>query len=349
MTKYLNDPREETLRTNTGVGYYLEEDNREETMYRWGAKVLDLCDLPVEEYMKPMTVICEGGGSTPSPSGTTEKYILKFYVNNAVAKTYTLEAGQSIPTYNVNQIGYDVTEWKDENGNTHTTMPDKNLNLYCTKTIQTFNVRFLEEDGVTVISSYTVNYGQKVTPPSITTIPEVTVDWEPDVTTPITSDTDFTLILVEEPFETTDFYYGIKYNSELANLTNIQSGLTHLDISEHDSQNAIFMQPPTLASTGREEDYMEYYDTGDDEFDEQWNTTYAYSIILIVPKEKNVTDFRQGSLDGANWANTAYETNYGIVTIDDNEFKVLGYRSSDGISYVVTDAPAPKKIYFNVE
>jgi hypothetical protein len=28
-------------------------------MYHWGAKVLDLCDLPVDEYMKPMTVITE--------------------------------------------------------------------------------------------------------------------------------------------------------------------------------------------------------------------------------------------------------------------------------------------------
>lgn len=348
MTKYLNDPREETLRTNSGVGYYLEEDNREETMYRWGAKVLDLCDLPVEEYMKPMTVICEGGGSTPSPSGTTEKYTLKFYVNNAVAKTYTLEAGQSIPTYNVNQTGYDVTEWKDENGNTYTTMPDKNLNLYCTKTIKTFNVRFLDDN--VVISAYTVNYNNIASPIPVPEKPGYIFEgWIPSVDSPITADTDFVASFIVIPSDINDLYYGVKYNSELTNLANIQSGLTHFDITNHDPQTAIFIQPPTLASTGKEEEYMEYYDTGDDEFDEQWNNTYAYSIILIVPKEKNVTDFRQGSLDGANWVNTAYETNYGIVTIDDNEFKVLGYRVNTGISYVVTDAPSPKKIFFNVE
>ena len=30
MSKYLNDPREDVLRTDSGVGYYLEEDKREE-------------------------------------------------------------------------------------------------------------------------------------------------------------------------------------------------------------------------------------------------------------------------------------------------------------------------------
>jgi hypothetical protein len=60
MSQYLNDPREDVLRSEFGGGYYLEEDNREEMMYKWGARVLDLCDLPVSEYMKPMTVITEG-------------------------------------------------------------------------------------------------------------------------------------------------------------------------------------------------------------------------------------------------------------------------------------------------
>ena len=30
MSEYLNDPREDVLRTDSGVGYYLEEDKREE-------------------------------------------------------------------------------------------------------------------------------------------------------------------------------------------------------------------------------------------------------------------------------------------------------------------------------
>lgn len=68
MSKYITDPREMAINPERGVTY--EEDNRVETMYHWGAKVLDLCDLPVEEYMKPMTVITNGGGGD-NPSGST--------------------------------------------------------------------------------------------------------------------------------------------------------------------------------------------------------------------------------------------------------------------------------------
>lgn len=67
MSKYLNDPREMAIRPESGVT--LEEDNRVETMYHWGAKVLDLCGLPVEEYMKPMTVNTNGGGDSGGGSG----------------------------------------------------------------------------------------------------------------------------------------------------------------------------------------------------------------------------------------------------------------------------------------
>lgn len=57
---YMNDPREMAIRPESGVT--LEQDNRVETMYHWGAMVTDLCDLPVSEYMKPMTVIVYGSG-----------------------------------------------------------------------------------------------------------------------------------------------------------------------------------------------------------------------------------------------------------------------------------------------
>ena len=55
MSNYINDPREMAISPENGVIY--EEDNRDETMYHWCAKVLDLCGMSVEEYMKPMTVI----------------------------------------------------------------------------------------------------------------------------------------------------------------------------------------------------------------------------------------------------------------------------------------------------
>ena len=57
---YMNDPREMAIRPESGVT--LEQDNRVETMYHWGAMITDLCDLPVSEYMKPMTVIVYGSG-----------------------------------------------------------------------------------------------------------------------------------------------------------------------------------------------------------------------------------------------------------------------------------------------
>lgn len=66
MSKYINDPRERAILPESGVTY--EEDNRVEKMYHWGAKVLDLCDMEVSEYMKPMTVII--GDYTPE-SGST--------------------------------------------------------------------------------------------------------------------------------------------------------------------------------------------------------------------------------------------------------------------------------------
>lgn len=61
---YMNDPRELQIRPGSGVT--LEQDNRIEEMYHWGAAVLDLCNLPVKEYMKPMTVIVGSGSSNTS-------------------------------------------------------------------------------------------------------------------------------------------------------------------------------------------------------------------------------------------------------------------------------------------
>ena len=72
---YINDPREMSIRPESGVT--LESDNRVETMYHWGAMITDLCDLPVSEYMKPMTVIVLGNGEgvwpNPDTGDTTTK------------------------------------------------------------------------------------------------------------------------------------------------------------------------------------------------------------------------------------------------------------------------------------
>lgn len=50
MFEYLNDPREMSIDTINGVTY--EQDNRIEEMYHWGSRIVDLCNLPVDEYMK---------------------------------------------------------------------------------------------------------------------------------------------------------------------------------------------------------------------------------------------------------------------------------------------------------
>lgn len=198
MSKYLYDPREDVLRTDSGVGYYLEEDKREENenenWCKWGARVLDLCDLPVDEYMKPMTVNVAGGGGgggDDTPSGSTKKYTLTYYVNRVQSKKFSnLEEGDLIPTYSVEEEGYDVTEWKDSNGDTYQTMPAKNLNLYCTKTIKSYTVRFIIDNEV--VSTGTVNYNSYASAPSTQKTGYTFDGWVPSVsTTKITANTDF--------------------------------------------------------------------------------------------------------------------------------------------------------------
>jgi len=71
MSKYINDPREMAITPESGVTY--EEDNRIEKMYHWGAKILDLCNMEVSEYMKPMTIIVSG--YTPSPTHDPHEYV----------------------------------------------------------------------------------------------------------------------------------------------------------------------------------------------------------------------------------------------------------------------------------
>lgn len=47
---YLGDPRENSIDIETGAIW--ESDNMVEERFHWGAAIIDLCDLPVEEYMK---------------------------------------------------------------------------------------------------------------------------------------------------------------------------------------------------------------------------------------------------------------------------------------------------------
>lgn len=73
MSEYWNDPREMTVRPESGIT--LEQDNRVETMYHWGAMVVDLCDLPVSEYMKSGFVVECGSGNTGTTVTVTVTFI----------------------------------------------------------------------------------------------------------------------------------------------------------------------------------------------------------------------------------------------------------------------------------
>ena len=160
---YLNDPREMAIRPESGVT--LEEDNRYEEMWHWGAHVLDLCNLPVEEYMKPMTVnVGEGGGGGGSDTGsTTPTYFLKFVLDGVTKKSFNLEEGAPIPEVSGEREGYDFSGWADSNGNTPTAMPAANLTLYGTTSIKKFTIKFSVDGEELSDYEQVINWGGKVT------------------------------------------------------------------------------------------------------------------------------------------------------------------------------------------
>lgn len=92
----MKDPREMQIDTKNGVIY--EEDNRKEIMYHWNGKVLDLCNLPVSEYMKPMSVITQ----KEPESGSSEFYY------SFISKSKTMLNNDLIPI--------SLTDAQDENG-----------------------------------------------------------------------------------------------------------------------------------------------------------------------------------------------------------------------------------------
>ena len=189
---YLNDPREMAIRPESGVT--LEEDNRYEPMYHWGAHVLDLCGLPVEEYMKPMTVNVNGGGGGGSDTGSTENptYTLKFVLDGTTKKTYSLEEGAPIPEVSGEKEGYDFSGWKDASGQTYTTMPGSNLTLYGTTTIKKFTVTFTVDGEPLAEYEQEVEWGKKVTNiPSSAKTGYNFSGWQPAIPSTIKSDYDF--------------------------------------------------------------------------------------------------------------------------------------------------------------
>ena len=186
----MNDPREMVVRPESGVT--LEQDNRVEEMYHWGAMVVDLCDLPVEEYMKPMTVIgLGGGGDIPETM-----YTLYFKIDGVTVAQKSLKSGDPIPfSVNGEKDGRNFLGWFD--GNTQyfegALMPSKSLTL---KAKYSCDVNFIfVEDGVErEVSAYTVDYNSKLT---LTSIPSTEnpgfnfLGWNPPTTEAVKVHTTF--------------------------------------------------------------------------------------------------------------------------------------------------------------
>jgi hypothetical protein len=187
---YINDPREMAIRSEDGMT--LEQDNRHEQMYQWGAMIIDLCDLPVEEYMKPMTVIGLGGGNLPETGDTM--YILKFVVDDVVVLQESLKSGDPIPfTVNAEKEGRNFLGWyyggtKYEDGSL---MPSRNLTLtakYSCDISFVFVIDGVEEE----VSSYTINYNTKPSNiPSVNKPGYKFLGWEPSTAKTVTEHTVF--------------------------------------------------------------------------------------------------------------------------------------------------------------
>lgn len=187
---YINDPRETVFDAESGT--MLEQDNRVEEKYQWGSMIIDLCDLPVSEYMKPMTVIGLGGGELPETGDTL--YTLKFMVDGVIVQKESLKSGDPIP-FNINPekdnrtfIGWYYGDTKYSDG---TLMPSKNLTLTAKYECNVSFVIITDNIEETILS-YAVSYNSKVSNiPSTNKEGYIFNGWEPSINNAIVEHTVF--------------------------------------------------------------------------------------------------------------------------------------------------------------
>lgn len=344
---YLNDPRELQIRPESGVT--LEQDNRFEQMYHWGAAVLDLCNLPVEEYMKPMTVNI--GDSEP----TVKTYKLKYYVNGTVNKTVSLAAGDEITPYTPSAAGYTFNGWyTDANLTTQftdTVMPEKSMSVYGEMVPNEYVLSFYNESEL--ISSANVAYNTAIVCPDMPDKTEsgmlYTFVWDGDVYGYM-PDHDLNVYGHYERVMTSDsFYYGIVLNSNLSgSLNGIESALTEASIAQIEPTTCYPISTPSIYDPEFDNLEEEWFDKFDDDetFTENWIRDYAFSIILVAPQDKQILSVKQGDIEGVDWVGTSYETNYGTITISGIDYKVYGYRTKN---YYVKDDTKAKQIYLDIK
>ena len=201
VTKYLGDPREMSIRPESG--YTLEEDNRFEPMWHFGAAVYEVCGMPFEEYSKPMSVISVNGGGDGggSSSSSTPTYTLKFYLDGTQKASYRLEEGAPIPSVSAEKEGYDFSGWKDASGNTYSTMPASNLTLYGTNTIKKFNVSFRVDNEALADYDQVVEWGKSVQRiPSSSKTGYDFSGWDPEIPSKIKDDYTFSATFTKKRY-----------------------------------------------------------------------------------------------------------------------------------------------------
>ena len=87
----LYDPREEFV-SRPELPSTIEGAQK---FHRWQEVLLDLDDLPVEEYMKPMPVNVVSGGTSPTPPGPTPSgttYDVSFVASGNVITSYKVSS-----------------------------------------------------------------------------------------------------------------------------------------------------------------------------------------------------------------------------------------------------------------
>ena len=279
MSSYITDPRERCIIPESGIT--LEEDNRFETMYHWGAKILDLFEMSVEEYMAPMTVNIDGydGSRSKSVLITLEIISPEGYVisadGNVIGETDGNGEWRALWMWDNSFVGEIKTYVKvtDENNIVHeieTTISDSQDK---SKTVNISEVN----GNIVSIDSYGIDNGdsesEEITGKTITIV---------DDETNIRYD-----IEVVIPTETFFMFYGFETKSEDIPYENLNT----FSIEEAEDQDGFSFSVSTSISTEYQQKVQELDEDEieQEEFD-QWVNDYEeqnrYTLRIYIPQEK---------------------------------------------------------------
>lgn len=351
MSKYLNDPREMAIRPESGVT--LEEDNRVEKMYHWGAKVLDLCDLPVEEYMKPMTVITNGGGSESGDTPTTKRNIsMKVDVVSPEGdvigadgtvidhvtgdgtwrvrwtwdKDYSVVLASSVKVYDENDQEYVV----------EALIPNNSNHEYDAK------ITNIGDNTVSRIGSYGI--GSNPSDTTNTSISIIDTDTKVEYSINIKPNS-------EQPTTEYNVYYGAKSKSkELAN-----NELSFVSLYDANDENGVILEfdipisPEYQAESKLFDDGESPYDGDDaqelwDAWTEQYEAANRYTFRIYIPTkiEDNYT-YQLFNDNAGQYTEASLVKSGSSKTIDGMEYSE--YVNED-VNYAYDDKPRTLKLKF---